>query len=204
MKNDIIMGQFIIEKHGKREANACFGDNATLLCPECFSENVFIEDSKIEKYTLKKGIIFEKVCSSRKVRCFKCDCEFRQLGNDVQKVKKAGRRIDISSFLLRCGMILMILSGLVAVLAVGFESEKVIFAALAVFLIAFIITIAGIIVDWRYFLLNFVACVENIVRQSLIHSKISKNKRNKLKLKPCCNEKISNLNFVSFVSEENL
>lgn len=148
MKNNIVMGQFIVEKHGKREENACFGDNATLLCPECFSENVIIEDSKIEKYTLKKGIIFQKVCSSRKVRCFKCDCEFRQLGNDVRKVKKAGWRIDISSFLLQCGIILIILSGLVGVLAVIFESEKVAFAALAVFLVAFIITIAGIIVDW--------------------------------------------------------
>lgn len=148
MKNNIIMGQFIIEKHGKREENTCFSDDSTLLCPECFSENVIIEDSKIEKYTLKKGIIFQKVCSSRKVRCFKCDCEFRQLGNDVQKVKKAGWRIDISSFLFRCGIILIILSGLVGVLAVIFESEKVAFAALAVFLVAFIITIAGILVDW--------------------------------------------------------
>ena len=88
MKNNIVMGQFIVEKHGKREENACFGDNATLLCPECFSENVIIEDSKIEKYTLKKGIIFQKVCSSRKVRCLKCDCEFRQLGRDVRRVKR--------------------------------------------------------------------------------------------------------------------
>lgn len=148
MKNNIVMGQFIIEKHGKREENACFGDNMALLCPECFSENVIIEDSKIEKYTLKKGIIFQKVCSSRQVSCLKCDCEFRQLGNDVRKEKKAGWRIDISSFLCRCGIILIILSGLVGVLAVIFESEKVAFAALAVFLVAFIITIAGILVDW--------------------------------------------------------
>lgn len=139
MKNDIIMGQFIIEKHGKREENACFGDNATLLCPECFSSKVYICGQKSKRYVLKRGFLFEKVCSSRQVSCLKCDCEFLQLGNDVRKEKVSdfSDRINLllAIFFTILTVVSIILTGVFAIL----ENETLTMVFLLIFVLSMFI-----------------------------------------------------------------
>lgn len=136
MKNDIIMGQFIIEKHGKREANACFGDNATLLCPECFSSNVYICGKINKRYVLKRGFLFEKVCSSRQVSCLKCNCEFLQLGNDVRKEKVLDFSDRINLLLAIFFTILMVVSIILTGVFAILENETLTMVFLLIFVLS--------------------------------------------------------------------
>jgi hypothetical protein len=139
MKNDIIMGQFIIEKHGKREENTCFGDNTTLLCPECFSSKVYVCGQKNKRYVLKRGFLFEKVCSSRQVSCLKCDCEFLQLGNDVRKEKVSdfGDRIR-TAFAIFFTILMFVSIVLTAAFAIS-ENETLSMVFLLIFLLSMVI-----------------------------------------------------------------
>ena len=147
MKTDIIMGQFVIEKHGKREENTCFGDNATLLCPECLSSKVYISGQKSKRYVLKRGFLFEKVCSSRQVSCLKCDCEFLQLGNDVRKEKVSDFSDRINLLLAIFFTILMLVSIILTAFFAILENETLSMVFLVIFLLNMIITAA--ICSWR-------------------------------------------------------
>jgi hypothetical protein len=139
MKNDVIMGQFIIEKHGKREENACFGDNATLLCPECFSSNVHICGKINKRYVLKRGFLFEKICSSRQVSCLKCNCEFLQLGDDVRKEKVSDFGDRIKTIFAIFFLILMIVSIILTVAFATLENEALSLFFLLIFLSSMVI-----------------------------------------------------------------
>ena len=139
MKNDIIMGQFIIEKHGKREEKACFGDDSTLLCPECFSSKVYICGQKSKRYVLKRGFLFEKVCSSRQVSCLKCDCEFLQLGNDVRKEKVSDFGYRIRTVFVIFFTILWIVGFILMALFAILEKEGLTLIFLGVMLLCMII-----------------------------------------------------------------
>ena len=142
MKNDIVMGQFVIEKHGKREENTCFGDNSTLLCPECFSSKVYISGQKNRRYVIKRGFLFEKVCSSRQVSCLKCECEFLQLGNDVRKEKVSDFSDRINLLLAIFFTILMLVSIILTAVFAILENETLSMVFLVIWLLSMIIAAA--------------------------------------------------------------